>query len=190
MVFGDNVRARIAARALPRTPTQRRERKEGGRQDSNKNYTPITPPPFHNPQHNTTKQDKTCTVVTTRRHADSIRHPLPTTHYLHTAFLPNTNYHRHSPITQPCHKDTTLNQQRYDREHKRWEGEKESRAQFPHRTSPPTTNTTTQDRRETETIREGTEQRAGEQDNARCQTQSEHEATHNPPPSPFNRATG
>ena len=28
MVFGDNVRARIAARALPRTPTQKEEEEE------------------------------------------------------------------------------------------------------------------------------------------------------------------
>lgn len=122
MVFGDNVRARMAARALPRTPTQRgRERTKERQEDktSNENYTPITPitpPPFHNPQHNTTKQDKTrqdktCTVVTTKWYADSI---LPTP----PAFLPNANHHRHSTMTQPRHKDTALNQQCCNNEHK------------------------------------------------------------------------
>ena len=51
MVFGDNVRARRAARALPRTPTQREEEKrkrtgEKTRETCDENYTPITPPPF------------------------------------------------------------------------------------------------------------------------------------------------
>ena len=53
-------------------------------------------------------------------------------------------------MTQPCHKDTTLNQQCCDSKHKT---EEESRAQFHHRTSPPTTNTTPQDRRGMRTIR-------------------------------------
>ena len=48
MVFGDNVRARMAARALPRTPTQkgrRREKREQRRQATRTTH-PITPPPF------------------------------------------------------------------------------------------------------------------------------------------------
>ena len=60
MVFGDNVRARRAARALPRTPTQEeeedREKREDKRQD---------PAAIHN--HNTMRQDKTCTVITRYR---------------------------------------------------------------------------------------------------------------------------
>ena len=100
----------------------------------------------------------------------------------HRYFDPHTNHHRYSTMTQPCHKNTTLNQQCRDREHKRWEGEGESGTQFLHRTSPPTTNTTTQDRRGTGAILEGTEQCEGERHNARCRTQSEHGATRSPPP--------
>ena len=36
----------------------------------------------------------------------------------------HTHHHRHSTMTQPCHKDTTPNQQRRDSKHKRWEGGK------------------------------------------------------------------
>ena len=68
-----------------------------------------------------------------------------------TAFLPNTNHHHYSPITQPCHKDTALNQQCCDNEHKDRRGERDT---TPHRTSPPTTNTATQDKRGTRTMRE------------------------------------
>lgn len=72
MVFGDNVRARSAARALPRTPPTGRGRGRGkGRQRK--------------------KGDK-------RR--DRTLSP-----------------RRHSPITQPCHKDTTINQQYCDSKH-------------------------------------------------------------------------
>ena len=73
VVFGDNVRARKAARALPRTPTHKRKRK---------------------------REDKR-------------REPPPRT----TVLLPNTNHHRHPTMTQPCHKDTTLNQQWCDNKH-------------------------------------------------------------------------
>lgn len=86
MVFGDNVRARTAARALPRTPTQRGREEERKRKrkrkrmekTSNGNHTPITPPPFH----------------------------------------PTPNHHRHSTMTQSCHKNTTPNQQCCDSKHK------------------------------------------------------------------------
>lgn len=71
MVFGDNVRARRAARALPRTPTQRGR----GRGRGTKAHTPA-------------------------------------------ALLPITNHHRYSTMTQPCHKDTALNQQCCDSKHK------------------------------------------------------------------------
>ena len=71
MVFGDNVRARRAARALPRTPTAKeKKKKEEEDKTSNENYTPITPPPFHNPQHNATRQDMHC------------HHTLPSQHTL------------------------------------------------------------------------------------------------------------
>ena len=34
-----------------------------------------------------------------------------------TAILPNTNHHRYPTMIQPCHKDTTLNQQCCDNKH-------------------------------------------------------------------------
>lgn len=121
MVFGDNVRARKAARALPRTPTQKgRERK---RDRKTRQATRTTHPPHHrhSTTHNIMRQDKTRTVITTRWYADSILH---TPH----ALLPNTHHHHYSPITQPCHKDTAPNQQCCDREHRRWKrGEEERR---------------------------------------------------------------
>lgn len=43
MVFGDNVRARRAARALPRTPREKEKEEE----DKRRNHTPPSPP-FHN----------------------------------------------------------------------------------------------------------------------------------------------
>ena len=64
MVFGDNVRARKAARALPRTPTQRRRR---GRQKEEKDkQRDLTP--RHSTTHNTMRQYKTCTVITHCHH--------------------------------------------------------------------------------------------------------------------------
>ena len=95
MVFGDNVRARRAARALPRTPTIRRKRKR--REDE------PHPPPFHTPQHNTTRQNKTCTVVTTRWYADSIPYPLSpirlSTQHKPSPLFPNNTIlsQRHTP---------------------------------------------------------------------------------------------
>lgn len=85
-------------------------------------------------------------------------------------------------MTQPCHKDTALNQQYCDSKHKsgRAEEQDKTRHTLPshntlrrapqcecadsthHRTSPPTTNMTTQDRRGTGTIQEGQEQCEGE----------------------------
>jgi hypothetical protein len=47
MVFGDNVRARGAARALPRTPTRQREEEGKQRKTNNKTTTPSHTPPFH-----------------------------------------------------------------------------------------------------------------------------------------------
>lgn len=93
-------------------------------------------------------------------------------------------------MTQPCHKHTTLNQQCCDREHKRWEGGKESGAQFLHRTSPPTTNTATQDRRGTRTTRrERTMRRGGgTMQDARPNPNTGQHTTHHTPP--FNKATG
>ena len=58
MVFGDNVRARKAARALPRTPTQKEEKEEeeiekNGLQQTHHHPTALLPehkppPTFHN----------------------------------------------------------------------------------------------------------------------------------------------
>ena len=46
MVFGDNVRARKAARALPRTPTTREGEEEEERTNDKTTHT-FTHPPFH-----------------------------------------------------------------------------------------------------------------------------------------------
>ena len=51
MVFGDNVRARRAARALPRTPATRRRKRETERRG--RQTTRPHAPSFYNPHHNT-----------------------------------------------------------------------------------------------------------------------------------------
>lgn len=57
MVFGDNVRARKAARALPRTPATRRRRgKKGDREDEQRSHTLThTAIPYTTTHHNKTK---------------------------------------------------------------------------------------------------------------------------------------
>lgn len=69
MVFGDYARARMAARVLPRTPTTRetRKRRRRRRQKTNEETT-HTPPPFHNPQHNATRQDMHCHHILPSQH--------------------------------------------------------------------------------------------------------------------------
>ena len=72
MVFGDNVRARKAARALPRTPTQiGRGRKRGKQRKTNDktthSHSHSHPPPFH--------------TLTTQ--CDKARHALPSQHTHH-----------------------------------------------------------------------------------------------------------
>lgn len=170
MVFGDNVRARKAARALPRTPTQRRRDK--GRGQRKQTTRPHTPPPFHNPQHNTTRQDKT-------------RHILPPQHEWRTDVdtIP-INHHHYSTMTQPCHKDTTLNQQCCNRKHNT---EENSRTQFHnevthrysqrhHRTSPPTTKATSHKRKGSGTVRRG----AGQCEGAPPQSERGDNTPHHP----------
>lgn len=134
MVFGDNVRARRAARAPPRTPTQRGRGRRRWEKRERKN-TPLTPS--------------------------------------HTAFLPlHINHHRYSTMTQPCHKDTTLNQQCCDSKH-RERREEQNGTQFRHRTSPPTTNTATHKRK-------GSEDDIKGQRHVKGRTQSEHGGQHTP----------
>ena len=53
----------------------------------------------HYPEHQTTKRKRTEEKERRRQHTHT------------TAPPPNTNHHRHSTMTQPCHKDTHLNQQ-------------------------------------------------------------------------------
>ena len=165
-MFGDNVRARRAARALPRTPQQKRKRKRREKRD---------------------KKDKTCTVITTRWYADSIRHPHTRPPRPHIAFLPNTNHHRYSPITQPCHKDTPLNQQCCDNEHKDRRGERDT-VPPPHFPTHNKHGNTRQKRNGNDT--RGNGQCEWGQDNVKCQTQSEDRASQHTPLPPFNRATG
>lgn len=88
-------------------------------------------------------------------------------------------------MTQPCHKDTTLNQQCCDSKHKT---EEESRAQFHHRTSPPTTNTTPQDRRGMRTIRGEQTMRRGARQHEMPYPIRTRDNTQ-PTPPPFNETT-
>ena len=90
-----------------------------------------------------------------------------TTHTFTHRLSARSNHHRYSTMTQPCHKNTTLNQQCCDSKHKEKGGQKNKTRSTHHRTSPPTTHTATQDRSEDE------DNVKGGQDNARCRTQSE-----------------
>ena len=58
MVFGDYVRARMAARALPRTPAQEEEEEEKRRRQGRRVTRPHTPPPFHHTPHRNTMTDR------------------------------------------------------------------------------------------------------------------------------------
>ena len=170
MVFGDNVRARRAARALPRTPAQR-EREEEERRGEEK-----------------------------RAEGKEERNQNPhTTHCTPRALLPNTNHHRYSTMTQPCHKDTTLNQQCRDREHKEGEGGKRETQPFTMRQhtlqcraaqqrTPP--HFPTHNKHDTTQTEEGARTTQEGQDNAKGRTQSKHRASQHTPLPPFNRATG
>ena len=157
MVFGDNVRARRAARALPRTPTAKRKRR--------------------------------------REEEDTPSHlPSP------TALPPNTNHHRYSTMTQPCHKHTTLNQQYCDNGHTRWMGRESNGTQFTHNTqhtthNPPPPFTSTHHLPISHCImpphtrRKRNETTRREQDNVKGRTQSEDGAPQHTPLPPFNRTT-
>ena len=77
MVFGDNVRARRAARALPRTPTTKRKR---GREEEDKrrDHTPSHTTAI--PQHSTTRQHTHHTETHATTHEESTvnsRHHTP-----------------------------------------------------------------------------------------------------------------
>ena len=65
MVFGDNVRARMAARALPRTPAQEEQGRQGEDKGKTGNETTRTIRHRHSTTHNTVRQDKTRTATTT-----------------------------------------------------------------------------------------------------------------------------
>ena len=90
-------------------------------------------------------------------------------------------------MTQPCHKDTTLNQQCCDNKHKDRRGERNT-VTPPHFPTHNKHSNTRQKRNKNDTKRAG--QREGERDNARCQTQPKHGAPQHTPHPPFNRATG
>lgn len=71
MVFGDNVRARKAARALPRTPTTRRRQRE--EEDKQRDHTPTAIP--QPTQHN-------CSNTTAiPPHTTALPHPQQTRHH-------------------------------------------------------------------------------------------------------------
>ena len=87
MVFGDNVRARRAARALPRTPTQRGRERRRGKQATRPHHLRR-----YSTTHNTTRQDKTCTVITHRHHTHTTE--------MHTTTRDNTT---HTPPSRSPH---------------------------------------------------------------------------------------
>lgn len=120
MVFGDNVRARRAARALPRTPTQKERRREERKGD--KKYIHHTYLSHHRRSTTHTQCDMTCTTTTAHTTHEEPTATVGTTRPLRP---PRTNHHRHSAITQPCHKDTHPNQQCCDSEHN--EGQHDAR---------------------------------------------------------------
>lgn len=96
------------------------------------------------------------------------------------ALPPNTNHHRYSTMTQPCHKDTTLNQQYCDNKHKGREEYNRShdtthstaaatRQQCctPPRTSPPATH----NRKKKQSNTRRTRQHERDKTTRRCRTQ-------------------
>ena len=107
----------------------------------------------------------------------------------HTALPPNTNHHRYPTMTQPCHKNTPLNQQHCDNKHTRGQGKKVTRhssrkAHHPaihnthHHTSPHTTHNT-----------RGSKTMQGEARQHSADPIQDGTPQHTPLP-PFNRATG
>lgn len=126
MVFGDNVRARIAARALPRTPQQKRKRKRKRKKERQATRTTHLSHHRHSTTHNTIRQrqNKTCTVVTTRWYADNIIHPPSVTPHTRPSIQhkPSHLFPNNTTLSQ----DTTLNQQCCDREHKDRRGKRDT----------------------------------------------------------------
>lgn len=157
MVFGDNVRARRAARALPRTPQQEKKRKRRQERETERRkrqatrphtLTPLTAIPHTTTQCNTAQQDNT------HHNTQRVDSRQQTPHTL----LPNTNHHRHSTMTYPCHKDTTLNQQCCDSKHNGEEKKSKTKHALPsHNTL----------RHSTTQTGKGQEQYEREQDNTR-----------------------
>ena len=195
MVFGDNVRARKAARALPRTPTQRgRGRRRRGKQTTRQHtLTPSHTPPSHNPQHSTTRQHAPPHIKSGQRTGDTTRPSTP------------HNHHRYSTMTQPCHKDTTLNQQCCDSKHNTYDARQRRCPpplfyHTPHTTGRHTPSTSCRPRHAPPHFpirnrHDSTQRGRGEQDDTRttrqcegnrtirrCRTQSSRQgATHTPP---------
>lgn len=126
-MFGDNVRARMAARALPRTPTTKRQKRKKKKKEKQERQNkqqelhthPTTAIPQPTTQYNKTRQDMH------RRHNKMACRQYPP--HTHTTLSTQHNHHRHSTMTQPCHNHTTLNQQRCNKEHKKGEGRREEK---------------------------------------------------------------
>lgn len=114
MVFGDNVRARKAARALPRTPTQTgREKKEEEKENREKrktsNKTTTLTPRTAIPQP-TAQQDNAHTILKHTHHTEThttAHEELAVDSKYHTPFRPTQTItaipQRHNPITKTQH---------------------------------------------------------------------------------------
>ena len=131
----------------PEHQHKRKRKRKRKREDKRRDHTPSPPPPFHNTQHTTHNTQR----VDSEQQAPH-------------ALLPNTNHHRYSKMTQPCHKDTALNQQCCDSEHKDREHREENGdntrqgGQHNTRTPPPFNRTTTQTKGGTPHTRRGGQQ--------------------------------
>ncbi len=117
---------------------QHKEEEEDREEERQTTKHTRTPPPFHNPYHNKTRHAlPPHTAITTHtplrctpQHGqcvDSRHHTPHATRHTPHALPSHTNHHSYPTMTQPCHNDTTLNQQCRDREHKRRRGGKKNR---------------------------------------------------------------
>ena len=149
----------------------------------------------HYPEHQHTKKRKR-----TEKTNNETTHTI-TPHT--TALPPNTNHHRYSTMTHPCHKDTALNQHavtantvkgmRKNRTRHNSTHHTHHTHHTPHHTPPFITHTTLPHLTTHHATTHKTEKKRGRYEGSRttrrCQTQSEHGAPQHTPPPPFNRTT-
>ena len=119
MVFGDNVRARRAARALPRTPTRRGKGKGRGEEKDEITHTARPAiPPQHEPNHKDTTLNQQCcdSKHKTGRREEQDQPPRTTAiHNAHTTCttLRNSRQHtRPTALPPPRNKHSNARQER------------------------------------------------------------------------------